>query len=303
MSEENEVETSESCCCASCGIAEVDDVKLKECDCCDLVRYCSDECMEDHKPEHEEACTKRAAELRDELLFKQPESTHLGDCPICSLPLPLDIEKSVAMNCCSKVICDGCDCANQIREMEMRLTPSCPFCRDPAPDTDEEIDKLRMKRVAMNDPDALCQEGAKQSKKRKDGNAFKLFKKAAGLGNAEAHFNLACLYHNGEGVKKNGGKETYHLEEAALGGHPIARHILGNEEIDNGNVERAVKHWIIAATQGHDDSMKALMKAFKGGLIEKEDLTTTLRAHQAALNAMKSPQRKKAETYLPYIFG
>ena len=33
---------------------------------------------------------KRAAVLRDELLFKQPESSHLGDCPICCLPLPLD---------------------------------------------------------------------------------------------------------------------------------------------------------------------------------------------------------------------
>eukprot|EP00984_Skeletonema_dohrnii_P002734 scaffold948_cov74-Skeletonema_dohrnii-CCMP3373.AAC.1 len=26
-------------CCASCSIAEVDDIKLKNCDACDLVRY------------------------------------------------------------------------------------------------------------------------------------------------------------------------------------------------------------------------------------------------------------------------
>jgi hypothetical protein len=39
------------------------------------------------------ACKKRAAELRDEILFKQPENTHLGDCPICFLPLSLDLEK------------------------------------------------------------------------------------------------------------------------------------------------------------------------------------------------------------------
>ena len=37
MSEENEaVDTS---CCASCGIAEIDDIKLKDCDGCDLVKY------------------------------------------------------------------------------------------------------------------------------------------------------------------------------------------------------------------------------------------------------------------------
>ena len=77
-------------CCASCGIAEVDDVKMKKCDACDLVGYCSDNCQQEHRPQHEASCKKRAAELRDEILFRQPESTHKGDCPICFLPLPLD---------------------------------------------------------------------------------------------------------------------------------------------------------------------------------------------------------------------
>ena len=50
-------------CCASCGIAGVDDVKLMPCDGCDLVRYCGDACRELHKSEHEEECKKRNAEL------------------------------------------------------------------------------------------------------------------------------------------------------------------------------------------------------------------------------------------------
>ena len=129
MSEENEeVVTS---CCASCGITEIDDITLVECDGCDLVRYCSDECREDHKSEHEDECMKRAAELRDELLFKQPESSHLGDCPICSLPMPFDMSKSTIYSCCSKVICDGCNHANKIREKEMRRQYTCLFCRKP----------------------------------------------------------------------------------------------------------------------------------------------------------------------------
>ena len=64
--------------CASCGIAEVDDIKLKERDDCDLVRYCCDEYQKNHQPEHDEESKikmrERAAELRDELLFKQPAS-------------------------------------------------------------------------------------------------------------------------------------------------------------------------------------------------------------------------------------
>mmetsp|Transcript_12337 Transcript_12337/g.20323 ORF Transcript_12337/g.20323 Transcript_12337/m.20323 type:complete len:90 (+) Transcript_12337:62-331(+) len=81
MSEDNASEADTSLCCASCGIAEIDDINMKECDACDLVKYCSDECRKDHKSQHEEACNKRAAELRDELLFKQPESTHYGGLP------------------------------------------------------------------------------------------------------------------------------------------------------------------------------------------------------------------------------
>ena len=91
--------------CALCGIAEVDDVKLKQCDDCDLVRYCGDNCQQHHRPEHEAKCKERAAELRDEILFKQPESTHLGDCPICCLPLLKGVRKNAIYPCCSKRVC------------------------------------------------------------------------------------------------------------------------------------------------------------------------------------------------------
>ena len=84
-------------CCASCGIAGVDDIKLKICNACDLVRYCSDKCQQEHLPHHEKACKERAAELHDEILFRQPESSSLGDCPICLLPLQLDTDKSMMM--------------------------------------------------------------------------------------------------------------------------------------------------------------------------------------------------------------
>ena len=295
MSEENEVVTS---CCASCGVAEIDNVKLlKQCDGCDLVKYCSDECREIHKSEHEEASRETSAELRDKLLFKQPENNNRGDCPICCLPLPLDHQKSSMYSCCSKVICVGCDYANEIREMEMELAPSCPFCRAPLPKTKEEYDKQNMKRVEMNDPVALCHEGFDQSENGDYRNAFEYWTKAAELGDAEAHYNLAVLYHNRKGVENDEGKYVHHLEEAAIGGHPSARYVLGCHEYRLDNFERAVKHYIIAANQGQDGSIKALMKLYKEGLVSKEDLANTLRAHQVAVNATKSSQRKEAEEY------
>jgi hypothetical protein len=236
-------------CCASCGIAEADEVKLKECATCDLVRYCSDKCQENHASQHKEACKKRAVEeLRDELLFQQPESTHLGDCPICMLPLLLDTTKSTIATCCSKVICRGCSHADDLREVEGRSNRRCPFCREPVPSKIEECDKQRMKRIEANDPVALCEEGVKQYVKADCSSAFEYFTRAAELGDVEAHNSLSYMYRDGHGVEKDRGKAIYHLEEAAIGGHPDARFNLGCEEDESGNIERAVKHYIINQT-------------------------------------------------------
>ena len=287
MSDGNET-LDASCCCASCGIAELDDIKLVPCDGCDLVRYCSDACREDHKADHEEACKKRAADLREEILFRQPECTHRGDCPICTVPIPLDPAKSGMYMCCSKVICKGCAQANQMREIRMRLRQSCPFCRKPLPKTQEEHDKLNMKRVEANDPDALCHEGVKQYNKGNYHGAFKYWTKAAAMDNVEAHYQLSLLYLQGKGVEKDEGKEMLHLEEAAIGGHPDARCMLGLNEMDKGNAKRAAKHFLISAKQGDDLSIKSLMEAFKQGFVEKDDLASALRAYQVAVDATKT---------------
>ena len=218
MSEDNKSKSV----CASCASAEVDEVKLVTCADCDLVKYCSIECQENHKSQHEQACKMRAAELRDEILFKQPESSHDGDCPICCLPLQLDQTKSTMMACCSKTICNGCNHVNQIREAKASLVPSCPFCRKPVPTTKEEAEKYMMKRIEG----AMRQEGLEQYKKGDYQSAFEWHTKAAELGDVTAHYSLSCMYRDGQGVEKDKGNEMHHLEEAAIRGHPNARHNL-----------------------------------------------------------------------------
>ena len=289
MSEVEESEAVDTCsCCAFCGIADIDN--LVPCDDCDLVKYCGDECRENHKSEHEEECKQRAAELRDELLFKQPESTHMGDCPICSLPMPLDMSKISLKACCSKRICKGC-----AWQIELRLGQKCPFCREPTWTTKKEYVKRMMKRVEMNDPVAIYQHGLNQYGKGDYSRAFEYWSKAAELGNVEAHYALADLYHSGK-VKFEWEKGIHLLEKAAIGGHPDARYSLGRLEWNHvGNFERAVKHWIIAATQGDDRAIKELLDVFRSGRISKEELATTLRAHKAAVDGTKSQQREEAQ--------
>eukprot|EP00984_Skeletonema_dohrnii_P001170 scaffold359_cov83-Skeletonema_dohrnii-CCMP3373.AAC.1 len=56
-----------------------------------------------------------------------------------------------------------------------------------------------------------------------------------------------------------------------------------------------MKHWVIAAALGHDGSLDALKDSYEDGLVSKEDFAAALRAHQAAIEATKSPQREAAE--------
>ena len=212
--------------CASCGTAGSDGIKLKRCNGCYLVRYCSVKCQKEHRPKHKKECKKRAAELRDELLFKQPESSYLGDCPICCLPLPIDAGKSTLMSCCCKRICAGCNYANQEREREGRLEQKCPFCRTDLPDTREEWLGRLMKRIEVNDPAAMCHLGTKRLQEGDYKSAFEHYTKAADLGDAFAHYQLSTFYRQGKVVEKNEKKELHHLEQAALVGHPEARNNL-----------------------------------------------------------------------------
>jgi TPR repeat protein len=207
------------------------------------------------------------------------------------IPLPLYQNKTM-MTCCSKVICDGCCYANEERERNP-WDAKCPFCRKPKP-TVKEIEENSLKRIGANDPVAISQQGSKCYKKGDYNNAFEYFSKAAKLGDVQAHHQLARCYVLGHGVEKDENKGIFHLEEAAIGGHPNARYELGKNEGRIGRIERAIKHWIIAANHGHDASIKALKRQYTQGRISKENFAAALRAHQAAVDATKSPQRDAA---------
>ena len=295
-------EADTSPCCAACGIAEGGDVKLKRCNACYLVRYCGTECQRQHRREHKKECKKRAAELRDELLFKQPESSHLGDCPICCLPLPLDKGEWSPYLCCSKLICHGCYHANMEREADEEVKFKCPFCRLPLPtsretNSEEKLIQQHLKRVEANDPYALQLSGSTCYHEGDFDGAYKQWKKAADLGDADAHFKLSIMYREGHGVEKDEKKEWYHLEEASILGHPDARRQLAVNEGRKDRFERAAKHFIIAANLGHDESIQTLKEFYRGGAISNEDFAAALRAHKAAVDATKSPQREMGKVW------
>jgi TPR repeat protein len=205
--------------------------------------------------------------------------------------MPLERNKSMFRSCCGKLVCNGCAVADVMSNGGDR----CPFCREPDADDQDENKKRRMERIKANDPAAMGHMGLELRNEGEYDKAFEYYTRAAELGDSDAHYMLGLMYVDGDVVEKDKEKEVYHNEKAAIGGHPWARHNLGCYEHENGNMERAVKHWIIAANLGYEDSMKHLWRCYSAGAITKEDLDATLRTHQAAINEMKSKERDLAE--------
>jgi len=93
------------------------------------------------------------------------------------------------------------------REAERRLKHICPFCRQPAPSTTDEVDKYRMKRINMNDPVAMTHKGIEKEKNGDYISVFEYYTKAAELGDVEAHYKLSLMFmcRFGDGVEKDSG--------------------------------------------------------------------------------------------------
>ncbi len=289
MSTDNSnLEADDTCRRVSCGSNRVDEMDLD-------MKHPSVECQKSRREQQRDECMMRATVLRGRDLFEQPQNSHLGECPICYLPLPLEPKKFTFMGCCSQIICLGCDYANAKREFKEGLEKRCVFCREPAPKSEEEAIKSIMNRVKKNDPFAMRVMGSKRYREGDYDGALEYLTKVAELGYPDAHFRLSEMYYNGRGVVKDLKKYLYHSEEAAIGGHPEARHNLGCIEGFNGKYEKAKRHFIIAANLGYNGSLEGLRKLYANGLASKEDYADALRAYQAAAYAAKSAEREKAE--------
>jgi hypothetical protein len=307
--------TTTTSCCAECG--KEGGVSLKVCKSCMSVKYCDATCQKKHWPTHKAACKLRAAELRDEALFKDPPPKE--DCPICFLPMPnkliscvslppatvlsipihdfadaheeelVDKEMETYYPCCGKSICQGCIysfcAAGNIGK--------CPFCNSKRMGkTDEENLKDNMKRVEANDAASICMladsyyhglNGVQQDHAK----AKELYARAGDLGYSTAHINLGNIYHEGGDMKK----AKFHFEAAAMAGQDVARYNIACMEVNDGNMERALKHWTIAASAGCYKTMHKLKKYFEKGHISRESINSTLVAYNKSCAEMRSEAR------------
>jgi len=301
--------------CANCG-KEGSGNNMNTCNKCKMVKYCNAVCKKVHKKKHKKDCEEYqrlaaekhneelriAAELHDEKLFKQPPPDE--DCPICFQQLPvLNPTGKKYKECCGKTICSGCIHApvydNQGNKVD---NEKCPFCRAPWPDSEEEAVERIKKRIEMNDPLAMhnlgCFYGDGTYGFSKDyTKALEYWHQAAELGDAKAYNSIGCCYDDGIGVKVDKKKAIHYYELAAMEGNVKARYNLGFYEIEQGNMDRAVKHFMIAVRGGYDGSLDTIKQMYSKGYATKDDYMKVLQLYQAYLSEIKSPQRDEAAAF------
>ena len=290
--------------CANCG-KEGSDVN-NTCNKCNSVMYCNAACKKRHRHKHKKECeeylrlaAEQAAKLHDEVLFKRPPPEY-EDCPICFLRMPTLCSGFRYQICCGKIICSGCDYAPVYDDKGNVITEeTCPFCRTPYPATSGEAIERMKQRVEAGDDIAIRNLGNYYAN-RQFGfpqdytKALDLWHQAAELGNANANYSIGNAYLRGDGVEVDEKKATHHWEIAAMKGSSHARYNLGSLEASAGNMDRALKHYMIAVRAGCADSLDMIKRLYSSRHATKEDYMEALRSYQEYLNEVKSVQRDEA---------
>ncbi|EJK71552.1 hypothetical protein THAOC_06988, partial [Thalassiosira oceanica] len=98
--------------------------------------------------------------------------------------------------------------------------------------------------------------------------------------------------------RQDNAKAVELFEKAAMQGHAESRFNLGNHEALRGNHDRAVRHFLISAKMGCEDSVEIIKEAFMRGFATKEQYAEALKGYQDAVDETKSRDRHQAKAYL-----
>jgi TPR repeat protein len=127
--------------------------------------------------------------------------------------------------------------------------------------------------------------------------AVELFCRAAELGSVRAHSILGYIFNGFGRVRKPNAKAKQFYEKAALKGCGHSRYILGNMDANSGSFDRAIKHWLMAASQGHIEAIDSMKKALAEGKATKDHYRQALQGYKQYLDEVKSNHRDRAVAY------
>ena len=208
------------------------------------------------------------------------------------------------------MICCGCDLQhrmkNEKRAAERGQTPvpqttphTCAFCRTAVPLSKEKALAQLCKRAELKDSVALHNMameygfGGHLGLPADQAKCIELLRESAGLGFTVSQYQLGSFHCTGRlGLEHNEEEAAKYWEEAAEGGHIVARHNLGCKEHDeNGDFVAAMRHWRLSAAGGYRNSMHSLIACFEEGSLYHGDLAETVQAFYIARAEMTSEDR------------
>ena len=143
----------------------------------------------------------------------------------------------------------------------------------------------------------VCHRDGERGYPQNHTKALECWHRAAILGFFESFLNIGYAYDTGSGVEVDKKKAKHCYKLSAMGGNATARYNLGRDELQRGNLDRAVRHHMIAIRGGYHNSLEAIKQLYSNGHATKEDYTKALQAYQAYLSEIKSPQRDEAAAY------
>ena len=244
--------------------------------------------------------------LSDPDLWKPHPPTE--DCPVCLVPLPLEINKYTCfLVCCGKLICKACNAENEralriINEKRSKkelppLDQSCAFCRETTiHDSDSELLERLKKRIDKGDVEAIHIMGVWRLNgvygQKDEAKGIELLEKAAIMGSAKAMHHLGYACSGGAyGVRRDEKKGFEYFKDAVKKGDVPSRCMLAAGYSRGSNL--ANKHYRLAAEAGHPIAVEQIWKQFHEKKLNKADLEEILRVHQSACDEMDSVDRQR----------
>ena len=291
--------------CSSCG--EEGDA-LKKCRACKCAWYCDKDCQNRHWKEHKKEC-RRIKKVLDERGGKLDLGTELDlglplpdlppqeECAICMRVLPFHGKLRNHFDCCGKTICGGCNLQHLMKSNEQAVRPTCAFCREPIPQSEEGYLAQLGKRVELKDPGALYDMAiiygyGERGFPVDQTKCIDLLRESADLGFPNAQHTLGSFHKDGlMGLQQNVEEGLKYLEAAAEVGYVYALHNLGNAEERRSNYVAAMRHWRLSASGGSKLTTNKLIRYFEHGLLHHDDLAETLRAFYRSRAELRSADR------------
>lgn len=235
--------------------------------------------------------------VQDKKLFQQPPPV-FGECPICMIRMPVAAKSGRVFPCCGNHICIGCFYSPVYDDKGKRIADRCPYCKTPDSLSEEEIAGMIKKREGLDDAFALytagcCYSCAVSGYPQDYVKALELWHRAGEAGCPWAYNYIGKAYTLGEGVEVDEKKAVHYHELAAILGDPYARHNLGNHEEGSGNIDRALKHYMIAIKDGCTESVEKIKGLYCRGAVRKHDYAMALMAYRDYIGEVKSEERDR----------